>query len=243
MEKLVYEKKVKIKVMAEEYCHKNEKENKKENNEKFNLLRGSFELSVREEIEKQLAGIKLYYSDKEKYDDFKEAKLYYIGKSLVVVDEEEKSVIEIISLLDYDSGLTGFYEFVEKFNKGYEENHVMEKEQEKRLDELANEFKNLKKNKRIEKGRILEEISDILEKNKGLGAKGVIWEELKITSSIQSNLCKRYKLFEEFKLNKMFSTEEECREIIENMPDIKLKEITYKDLKLEDREKMILDLV
>ena len=243
MEKLVYEKKVKIKVMAEEYWKKKKKGHKKENNEKFNLLRGSFELSVREEIEKQLAGIKLYYSDKEKYDDFKEAKLYYIGKSLVVVDEEEKSVIEIISLLDYDSGLTGFYEFVEKFNKGYEENHVMEKEQEKRLDELANEFKNLKKNKRIEKGRILEEISDILEKNKGLGVKGVIWEELKITSSIKSNLCKRYKLFEEFKLNKMFSTEEECREIIENMPDIKLKEITYKDLKLEDREKMILDLV
>ncbi len=237
MNYLEYEMKMNIKVMAEKYCHLIN------DNEKFNLLKGSFELSVRQEIEKQLVGVTLYYPDKEKYDDFKEAKYYYIGKSIVVVDAEGKSIIEIISLLDYVSGLKEFFEFVAKFNKDYEESHVIEKEQKTRLEELVNEFKNSKKNKRIEKGRILEAITDILEKNRGLGTRKAMWQELGITDSIKSILSKRYKLFEEFKSNKMFSTEEECREIIENMPDGKLKKITNDDLQLGDKENMILDLI
>lgn len=237
MDYLDYEMKVNIKVMAEKYC------NSIKNNEKFNLLRGSFELSVRGNIEKQLLGIKLFYLDKEKGEDFKEAKYYFIGKSVVVIDAEEKSIIEVISLLDHASNLKEFFEFVEKFNKEYIERYVLEKNQKIRLDDLVNEFKNLKKNRRIEKGRILEEISDMLEKNKGLGTKKVMWTELGITDSIKSIFCKRYRLFEEFKTNEMFSTEEECREIIENMPDGKLKETTKEGLSFQEKEKMILDLI
>lgn len=235
MDYLENEVKMSIKGMAEKYCYSIN------DNEKFDLLKGSFELSVMQKIKNKIEGTNLYYL--EKNGEFKEAKYYYIGKSIVIVDAEGKSIIEIISLLDHASGLKEFFEFAENFNGKYEENYGMEEEQKIRLDELVNEFMALKKNRKIEKGKILEEISNILVANKELGTRDAMWKALKINSDNKSKLCKRYNLFNEFKSNGMFSNEEECREIIENMTDEKLKEITREGLSFHEKEKKILELV
>ena len=95
----------------------------------------------------------------------------------------------------------------------------------------------------MEVGKILEKIDEILSENKLLGNKATIWEELGISSSEKSMLCKRYNLFREFEEYENFSENQEVMKAIIFITDLNLKEITKKDMSMEEKSKIIESLI
>ncbi len=227
-----------IKALAEKWCKLYKEE------EKNYSLKGALEIDQVEEVEKLLKEFPVFYSGIEAgKSEFEEAVSYCIGKAIVITTSDMKTIIQVISLKHFDDGLEDFKDSVSIMNKEYENTIVRGDEEKKRLDTLIVEFKNLGKSKKIEKGRVLEEIDSILTKNKELGSKGDMWKNLEISDSDKSMLCKRYKLFKEFQDNGSFSDDKEWVETIERMTDLNLKNIAKKDLSMEEKEKMILSLV
>ena len=227
-----------IKALAEKWCKLYKEE------EKNYSLKGALEIDQVEEVEKLLKEFPVFYSGIEAgKSEFEEAVSYCIGKAIVITTSDIKNIIQVISLKNFDDGLEDFKDSVSIMNKEYENTIVRGDEEKKRLDTLIVEFKNLGKSKKIEKGRVLEEIDSILTKNKELGSKGDMWKNLEISDSDKSMLCKRYKLFKEFQDNGSFSDDKEWVETIERMTDLNLKNIAKKDLSMEEKEKMILSLV
>lgn len=234
-----FEEKLVVKELVEKsnYLYSNEK--------KVGLLKGSLDIEQKKVVEKLLKERTCYYIEKEKNKKlFKEAKIYFIGKAIVVLKNDRKEIIEIISLKNFDSGINDLKNFIENTNQEYME--CFEKEGGKegdRLDELIDEFGNLGKFKKIDKGRVLEEIDHILTQNKELGKKIDMWKKLGISNSDKYMFCKRYNLFKEFQENESFAEDNEWRDVIERMTDLNLKKITKEGMSTEEKGNMIVSLI
>ena len=238
MKYIDFKDKVAIKALAEKWCHFYKEK------ERFDSLKGALEIEQVAEVEKLLKDSHIFYSGIEhEKTEFEEAVSYCIGKAIVVITSDIKSIIQVISLKNFDIGKEDFKKFQRSMNTEHENTIVRGEEEKKRLDTLIEEFKNLGKSKKIEKGKILEEIDSILSKNKELGSKGDMWKNLGISNSDKSMLCKRYKLFKEFQDNGSFSDDKEWVEAIEGMTDIYLKNIAKEGLSMEEKENMILSLI
>lgn len=237
MSYLNYEEKLTVKELAEKspYISKNK--------EKNNLLKGSLDIKQQDSVEKLLGETECYYLEKGKKEEFKEAKKYCIGKVIVILKDDGKTIIEVISLKDYDSGIGNFKDFVENMNQEYMKNFGKEESEKERLEALIDKFKSLKKHSKIEKGKVLEEIDNILTENRELSKKTEMWKELGILPTYKSMLCKRHNLFEELQKGVVFSGSEDLFIVIEKMTDAKLKEITKEDVSMEDKESIIFSLI
>lgn len=239
MNYLDFEKKLKIKEFIEKsYClSKDEKI--------FNLLKGSLYIEEMNSVEELLKETTVYYLEQDKKKEvFKEAKSICIGKVIAILTSDEKEVLETISLKEFDSGVDNYKKIIEEMNQEYANHCKKEINKKDELDLLVEKFKSFGKGKKIEKGKILEEIEEILSENKELGKKTDMWKNLKISNSGKSMLCKRYNLFKEFQENENFSEDKEMiKRAIENMTDLNLKKITKDDTTLEEKENMVLSLI
>lgn len=234
---LDFEEKLIVKEFAERNCYLSKDE------EKLDSLKGSLDIELKNFVEKLLRETTCHYLEEEKnIKVFKEVKSHCIGKAIVVLKNDGKTILEIISLKNYNFGIDDYKKFVKEMNQEYMECFGKEEEEKKKLDILIDEFKNLGKWKKIEKGKILEEIDSILSQDKELGNKGHMWKKLGISNSDKSMFCKRYNLFKEFQENGNFSEDKEWIEVIDRMTDLKLKEITKEGLSVEEKENMILSL-
>lgn len=238
MEYLDFEERLIIKEFAERICYLAKDE------EKLDSLKGSLDIEKRNRIEETIKGSKYYYSDGEKNaKGFKEVKIYCIGKSIVILKDDRKTIIDIISLKNFDLGIENFKKILEKINQEYMENFGKEEEEKERLSILENEFKNLGKWERVEKGKILEEMDLILSQDKELGKKTDMWKKLGISNSDKSMFCKRYNLFKELQESETFSGDKDWIKALENMTDANLKKITKEGLLTEEKEEMMLSLI
>ena len=232
MDSLEFEEKLKIKQFLEKKIYIAEKDR-----EKINLLKGSLDFENKNTVEKLLNDEKYYYKSQ---GEEKEARSYCIGKAIVVLTKDKNIIKEFISLKDFDSGIAKYKEFVGGKNQGYMEYSI---EVKGKIDILVDEFNDLGKWHRIEKGRILKEMDAILSKDKELGTKAEMWKKLGISSSDKSMLCKRHSLFLEFQNNGLFDGDNSYMKIIEDMPDAKLKKITKEGLTLQEKEEILLSLI
>ncbi len=140
MNYLDYEEKLIVKEFVEKSYHSFK------DKEKFNLLKGSLNIEQQNFVEELLDKTQCYYPDEEKNaKGFKEIKNYLIGKAIIILKNDGKAILEIISLKNFDSGIENFKSFVENMNKEYMENFGKEEEEKERLDILTNEFKKLGK--------------------------------------------------------------------------------------------------
>ncbi len=230
MQHLEFEEKLAIKDLAEKFCYSSKYE------EKYDSLKGSLTVEQKEFIENLLREKKYYYLDEEKNEKlFREAKAFSIGKSIVIMKNDLKIVFEVISLKNYDAGIEEYNKFVEKKNQVYMENIGKEKENEEKLNEFIEQFKNTRKSEKIERGRILIEIDTILSPNKERGIKTNTWKRLGISSTEKSMLCKRYNLFKEFQANESFLENKNFSRDIDNLTDLELKEIGKESLSIDDK--------
>ncbi len=232
MDSLEFEEKLKIKQFLEKKIYIAEKDR-----EKINLLKGSLDFENKNTVEKLLNDEKYYYKSQ---GEEKEARSYCIGKAIVILNKDRNSMIEFISLRDFYKGIAKYKEFVGGKNQGYMEYSI---EVKGKIDILVDEFNDLGKWHRIEKGRILKEMDAILSKDKELGTKAEMWKKLGISSSDKSMLCKRHSLFLEFQNNGLFDGDNSYMKIIEDMPDAKLKKITKEGLTLQEKEEILLSLI
>ncbi len=233
MDRLEFEEKLKIKHIIEKTIYFTEKDRKK-----FNLLKGSLESEKIKILEDLLEKEKYYYEEGTKE---KEAKCFCIGKALLVLERDERTIIEIISLEDFNFGIDEYRRITGEFFREHMKKALKIREN---LEGLVNKFLTLGKLNRIEKGRILEKIDEILTDNKALGKKSDMWmNRLGISSSDKSMLCKRYNLFLEFKDNELFMEEKNYIKVIEDMTDAKLKEITKEELTLQEKEEILVSLI
>ncbi len=231
---LEFEERVEVKKIAEKYCR-----SKKIYEKFFYLLKGSLDIEKRNIVEELLEKSKYYY-ESERNSKKKEAKCFCIGKTIVILEADKEKVLDIISLVDFDSGINKYREIIGEL---FRENVKQGMEVRERCDKLVDEFLKLGKWDKIKKGEILEEIDSILTKNQNLGSKKNMWEKLGIIDSTKSMLCKRYKLFKEFEDSELFSGEEGYRRAIEEMKDLKLKEITKEGTSIEKKIDEILSLI
>ena len=229
---LKVEERLEIKKIAENYCV-----SQKIYEEKFDLLKGSLEIKQRKIVEDLLEKVKYNYEN-EKSSKEKEAKCFCIGKAIIILESDKRKVIDIISLVDFEFGIA---EYKRNTGEFFRENMKQGMEIRERMDTLVNEFLNLSKWDKIKKGEILEEIDNILAENKNLGNKKDMWEKLKIIDSTKSMLCKRYRLFKELEKSEVFTGEKDYRKAIEEMIDVKLKEITKEGKTMEEKEEFILE--
>lgn len=231
MDYLEFEEKLKIKLTLEKFFYS------EDNKKNFNLLKGSIDINQKKIVEDLLKKTEYYYEiGKKEYKALK----FYIGKAIIILELNREDILEFISLEDFDSGIIEYRRIVGDDSQEYfkEIDKIKEK-----FTVLRNEFKSLGKWDKVEKGRILEEIDEILTQNKELGNKTDTWKILGISNSDKSMLCKRYKLFKEFENSEIFSGEEGYRRVIEEMKDLKLKEITKEGTSNEEKEKMIISLI
>ncbi len=230
MNHLEFEEKLAIKDLAEKFCYlyKNEKV--------FDSLKGSLSLERKKCIE-ELIGKKVYYylDEVKNAKIFKEARVYSVGKAIIITKDDSKSIIEVISLKDYEAGIEEYKKFAEEMNKEYMENFGKEKENEEKFDEFIEQFKNTRKSEKVERGRILIEIDSILSENKERGIKTETWKKLGISPTEKSMLCKRYNLFKEFQGSSSFWNNTDFSKDIDNLTDLELKEITKESLAIDDR--------
>lgn len=232
MDSLEFEEKLKIKKFLEKKIYLTKKDR-----EKINLLKGTLDFEKKNIVEKLLNDKKYYYTSGG-FED--EARSYYIGKAIVILTKERNIMKEFISLKDFDSGIAKYMELVGGEHQGYMEYSI---EVKGKIDMLVEDFNDLGKWHRIEKGRILKEIDAILSENKELGTKAEMWEKLGISSSDKSMLCKRHSLFLEFQNNELFNEDNSYMKVIEDMTDAKLKEITKEGLTLQEKEEILLSLI
>ena len=231
MDDLEFEEKLKIKLTLEKIFYS------EDNKKKFNLLKGSIDINQKKIIEDLLKKTKYFYEvNGKEYEALK----YYIGKVIIILETNRRDILKFISLEDFDSGINEYRRIIGDGAQEYFE--AIDKIREK-LTELSNKFKNLGKLKKIERGRILEEIDKILTENKNLGNKTDTWKALGISNSDKSMLCKRYNLFKEFKKSKDYSGDEECIKAIEEMTDLNLKRITKEGMTMKEKEEMIVSLI
>lgn len=223
MKSIEYSKKMLVRKFVENECYHNGKK------EEINLLKGSIKIDQLNEIEAII---------KDKKHD-KELEIICIGKLLVFLTDNGKKIFKMISVKDYDIGVQNLKECLGDMYK----KHEKENESQIRLKKLEDEFMNLKQTDKIEKGRILIEIESILAENKGFGKKKDMWEKLDISSSDKSMLCKRYYLFKNLENSEVFLGEKDLKLTIENMTDLKLKEVTKKGISKEECENLILSLM
>lgn len=231
---LKFEERLEVKKIAEKYCM-----SKKIYEKNFDLLKGSLDIEKRNIVEELLEKSKYYY-EKERNAKKKEAKCFCIGKVIIILEEDKREVLDIISLMDFDFGINEYKRITGEL---FRENMKQGMEVRERCDKLVNEFLKLGKWDKIKKGEILEEIDSILTKNQSLGSKKNMWEKLGIIDSTKSLLCKRYNLFKEFENSELFSGEEGYRRVIEEMTDVNLKKITKEGTSTEEKEKMIISLI
>lgn len=228
---LKFEEKLVVKKIADEYCLLRKDE------EKFELLKGSLSDSKIKIVEKLLEEVKYFYQN-ERSSKEKEAKCFCIGKTIVILEMDKKTVLEIISLRDFDLGLNQYKSIS---GESYREHMKQEIEVGLRLEKLVNEFLSLGKWDKIKKGEILKELDTILTDNKKLGKKTEMWKKLGLSNSDKSMLTKRYNLFKEFEKIEFSLDVEEYRRIVEEMIDGKLKKITNENNPIEEKEKMIME--
>lgn len=229
MDYLEFDEKLKIKEFVEKKIYIKEK-----NREKINLLKGSLSIKNKEKVEKLLNDKKYYY---ESQGEEKEARSFCIGKAIVILNKERNIIKEFISLNNLNDGIDKYMELVNGKHQGHMEYN---KEVKGKIDILAEEFNDLGKWNRIEKGRILKEIDAILSEDKMLGKKEEMWERLNIKSYDKSILCKRYNLFLEFKDDELFAENKNYMRAIENMINDKVKEITKENKTKEEKITFIL---
>jgi hypothetical protein len=226
---LEFEEKLEIKKILEKYFYS------KKDEEGIDLLKGSLDIEKKIIVEDLLKTKEYYYG---KRDD--KALKFYIGKTIVILEKDKKGVLMTIPLENFEVGINEYLKTVERFGQGHMV-HVRKAKEE--LHELIKKFNNLGKLDKIEKGKILEKIDEILSENKLLGNKATIWEELGISSSEKSMLCKRYNLFREFEEYENFSENQEVMKAIIFITDLNLKEITKKDMSMEEKSKIIESLI
>lgn len=231
---LKFEERLEVKKIAEKYCM-----SKKIYEKNFDLLKGSLDIEKRNIVEELLEKSKYYYEN-EINSKKKEAKCFCIGKVIIILEEDKREVLDIISLMDFDFGINEYKRITGEL---FRENMKQGMEVRERCDKLVNEFLKLGKWDKIKKGEILEEIDSVLTKNQSLGSKKNMWEKLGIIDSTKSLLCKRYNLFKEFENSELFSEEEGYRRAIEEMTDVNLKKITKEGTSTEEKEKMIISLI
>ena len=214
MKSIEYSKKMLVRKFVENECYHNGKK------EEINLLKGSIKIDQLNEIEAII---------KDKKHD-KELEIICIGKLLVFLTDNGKKIFKMISVKDYDIGVQNLKECLGDMYK----KHEKENESHSVLRVFIRGF---------EKGRILIEIESILAENKGFGKKKDMWEKLDISSSDKSMLCKRYYLFKNLENSEVFLGEKDLKLTIENMTDLKLKEVTKKGISKEECENQILSLM
>ncbi len=231
MDFLEFEEKLEIKTTLEKVFYY------EENKKNFNLLKGSIDINKKIFVEDLLKKTKYYYDSGNKD---REALKFYIGKAIIILEKNRKDILEFISLEDFDSGIKEYRRLV-----GDDEQEQLKKRNiiKEKFDTLIREFQKLGKFDRIEKGRILDELEDVLAQNRDLGNKTNTWEILGISGTDKSMLSKRYTLFKEFQENKNFSGDKDCIKVINEMTDINLKKITKKGISIEEKEEMILSLI
>lgn len=231
MDFLEFEEKLEIKTTLEKvfYYEKNMKNLK--------LLKGSIDINKKIFVEDLLKKTKYYYDSGNKDC---EALKFYIGKAIIILEKNRKDILEFISLEDFDSGIEEYRRLV-----GDDEQEQLKKKNiiKENFATLIREFQKLGKFDRLEKGRILDELENILAQNRDLGNKTNTWEMLGISGPDKSMLSKRYTLFKEFQENKNFSGDKDCIKVINEMTDINLKKITKKGISIEEKEEMILSLI
>lgn len=232
MDFLEFEEKLEIKKIIETKIYSKEKDEKK-----INLLKGSIDIHQKKIVEDLLKKTKYYFEiGNKKYEALK----FCIGKAIIIFEKNSKNILEFISLKDFDFGISEYKNLVG--NDSQEEFKEMNKIRE-RFEALINEFKNLGKLNKIEKGRILEEIDEILIQNKELGSKTNTWKYLGISNSDKSMLCKRYNLFREFQENENYLGDKNCIKVIKEMTDLNLKRITKEGMTMKEKEEMIVSLI
>ncbi len=225
---LDFEEDLEIKKIAEKYCHL------KEDKEKFNLLKGSLEIEKKNYVKELLKEKKYHYKEVGKE---KEARCFCIGKVIVILSEEKNTIKEVISLKPFDAGIEKYEKFVGGSYQVYMEQNIKERE---KIDKLVDEFNSFGKGNKLEKGKIIEEIENILTENKELGKKTDIWKRMGISNSDKSILSKRYNLFLEFKDDELFADNKNYMRAIEDMVNDKVKDITKGNRTKGEKEEMIL---
>lgn len=229
MDYLEFEEKLEMKKNLEKYFYS------KKDEKGIDLLKGSLDIEQKRIVEDLLQTTEYYYGE-----SADKALKFYIGKTIAILEKDKKGVLMIILLENFEDGINEYAKIVEKFGQG----HIMHigKVREE-LDELIKKFRDLGKSDKIEKGKILEKIDGILSENKGLVNKTEMWKGLGISNSGKSMLCKRYNLFREFEENEKFSENQEVMKAIIFMTDFNLKEITKKDMSMEEKGKIMESLI
>lgn len=234
MEYLEFEEKLQIKKSVEKKIYLDEKKK-----EKINLLKGSLDNEQKKAVEDLLKNVKYYYESDRKIKEA-EAKCYYIGKAIVILTDDKRKILNFISLEDFDSGINEYKEITgELYRDQTEQNNEIREE----LNKLVVKFLNLGKGNRIEKGRLLTEMDNILSKNKHLSKVKDILERLNITGQDKYMFIKRYKLFLEFENSELFGEDKSYMETIDDMTNDELRDITKKHLTFEKKEEFLLSLI
>ncbi len=242
MNYLEFEEKARIRTAIEKYCYLNRYEKNvkwREDSLDFDrinkLLKGSLDIEKIKRVENYILENQYFYISS---STEKRARVFCIGKAIIMLHDDQNSIIKFIPLDDFEMGIAEYFCFVKDKDSSYNKKKKVDKE---RLEFLENEFRNLGKGNEIEKGKILEEIDNILLENKEIITKEKMWEKLGINSDLKSYFCKRYKLFKEFETAEFFSGEENYRNAIEQMPLPILKNITKKGTTDEKKESAILE--
>lgn len=242
MNYLEFEEKVRIRTVIEKYCYLNRYEENvkwREDSLDFDrikkLLKGSLDIEKIKKVENYILENQYFYISS---STEKRARVFCIGKAIIMLHDDQNSIIKFIPLDDFEKGIAEYLYFVKDKDSSYNKKKKLDKE---RLEFLENEFRNLGKGNDIEKGKILEEIDNILSENKEISGKLKMWEKLKINGDLKSQFCKKYKLFKEFETAEVFSGEENYRNAIEQMSITILKNVTKKGSTDEKKENAILE--
>lgn len=242
MKHLEFEEKAQIRKSLEKYCLSKKYEDDLKwwkgpfDIDRFSkLLKGSLDIEKMKEVEKNIQENQYMYPS---YGHPERARIFCIGKAIIIMHKSQNTIIKFIPLDDFKTGMAEYMRIVQGKNSSYNKKKI---EAKQRLEFLENEFIGLGEGNEIEKGRILDEIDSILLENKEMGKKGEMWKKLEITDDKKSHLCKRYNLFKKFENSEIIEGKEDFRKTIEMMTVATLKEITKEDVSDQEKEKRILE--